>query len=320
MPTLYTTPLSANGRKALALVRHLELPVDVRLVNVYRGEGRSPAFLSINPWGKVPTLVDDAAVLWESNAILVYLSEQFADFRLFSRDPVVRADMLRWMFWESSHWQPTLTRVLARGAGELLLEKSASAKSSVSWDDAELVALLRGFESILEQRSYVCGAELSIADFSIGGMTTYFRVLGFPMQRFPAIAAWLRRMDDVVAWAPPAPPTASAPPAPTTASPPARSPSPPATRTSDAAPSAPSAPPPARSPLARTPPAPHPRSRSETTQTHRSTGPAPARRSPSPAPRSHPAPSQRPRACRPARAPRPPSAAARQPARHPSTA
>ena len=57
MPTLYTTAVSANGRKALAVARHLSVDIEVRSVNVYRGEGQADWYLRVNPRGKVPTLV-----------------------------------------------------------------------------------------------------------------------------------------------------------------------------------------------------------------------------------------------------------------------
>jgi glutathione S-transferase len=62
--TLYTTPLSANGRKVLAVSHHLGLEPEIKLVNVYKGEGRTAEYLSINPSGKIPTLVDGDLVLW----------------------------------------------------------------------------------------------------------------------------------------------------------------------------------------------------------------------------------------------------------------
>ena len=87
MFTLYTTPLSANGRKVLAVSHHLGLTPEIRLVNVYRGEGRSAKYLAINPSGKIPTLVDGEFTLYESNAILQYLSEAHGEYRLWSREP-----------------------------------------------------------------------------------------------------------------------------------------------------------------------------------------------------------------------------------------
>src|SRR5271167_3782965 len=96
MLTLYSTALSANGRKVLAVSRHLELDIDVRPVNVYRGEGRTAEYLAINPTGKIPTLVDGDLTLYESNAILQYLCEAHGDYRLWSREPQQRGRIARW--------------------------------------------------------------------------------------------------------------------------------------------------------------------------------------------------------------------------------
>ena len=64
--TLYTTTLSANGRKALAVARQLKLNPQIEVVNVYQGDGKDDEYLQINPFGKIPTLVDERISLWES--------------------------------------------------------------------------------------------------------------------------------------------------------------------------------------------------------------------------------------------------------------
>lgn len=201
MLVLYTTAISANGRKPLALARHLRLDVEVRLVNVYRGEGRTAEYLKVNPLGKVPALVDHDFVLWESNAILCYLAEPHGDFALSSREPRERADILRWMFWEAAHWQPALTRVLAPCVARILTSGAESAMAPVAWNDPDLTAVLNVLESKLGQAPFVCGDRVSIADFSVAGMTTYFERTMFPAAQFPAISSWLDRMARIPAWA-----------------------------------------------------------------------------------------------------------------------
>ena len=129
MFTLYTTPLSANGRKVMAASHHLKLQPEVKLINVYKGEGRTPEYLAVNPWGKIPTLVDGELTLWESNAILQYLSEAYGDYKLWSQDPKRRADISRWLFWESAHWQPafqSLLRAVGRTAYSGLVHRQVS--------------------------------------------------------------------------------------------------------------------------------------------------------------------------------------------------
>lgn len=200
MGTLYTTALSANGRKALAAVRHLALDLEVVEVNVYRGEGQSAAYRALNPLGKIPTLVDGDFVLWESNAILAYLSDAYGGGALLGKTARERADVLRWMFWEGSHWQPALIRVLAPRVGQVLFSTPGEPVTP-PWDDAELGVSLRLLGSVLQSRRFVCGDEISAADFAVAGMTTYFGAAGFPEEAHPSIAAWLRRMDDLPAWA-----------------------------------------------------------------------------------------------------------------------
>ena len=107
--TLYATPLSANGRKVLAVSQHVGLTPEIRLVDVYRGEGRTAEYLAINPSGKIPALVEGDFTLTESNAILQYLCEAHGDCRLWSREAKARGAIARWLFWESAHWQPVLT-------------------------------------------------------------------------------------------------------------------------------------------------------------------------------------------------------------------
>lgn len=201
MLTLYTTPLSANGRKPLAVCRQLGLAAEIRAVNVYAGEGRSPEFLALNPLGKIPVLVDGDFTLWESNAIVAYLAEMHGDFRLYSREPRMRADILRWLFWEASLWQPALSTVLAPCVGHRLLPEIVPAPvSAPDWADAKLAPLLALLESQLSRRPFLTGSELTLADFAVAGMTTYFHHADFPFSAYPFLAAWNARISALDAW------------------------------------------------------------------------------------------------------------------------
>jgi glutathione S-transferase len=199
VPTLYTTPLSANGRKPLAVARHLGVDVRVELVDVYRGEGRTPAFLAINPQGKIPTLVDGDFVLWESNAIIQYLDEAYGDFALSSRDPRRRADVARWLFWEAAHWQPALIPVLAGFVAHHVLPAGARPPATiVRWDDPP--PPLAFLETQLAERRFLAGDEPTLGDFAVAGMMTYARAAAFPFDAYPHIAGWYGRIEALDAW------------------------------------------------------------------------------------------------------------------------
>jgi glutathione S-transferase len=197
---LFTTPLSANGRKVLMVSHHLDLRPEIKIVNVYRGEGRNPEYLAINPMGKVPSLVDGEMVLWESNAILLYMSETHADCRLWGREARRRADVARWLFWESSHWQPALISILTGFVRQQLFPEPAQAPVQVDWADPTFVAQAQLLEGQLAGRPYLLGDELTLADFSISAMMMYVRPAGFPFASFPNLSAWLDRMEALPAW------------------------------------------------------------------------------------------------------------------------
>jgi glutathione S-transferase len=196
MLKIYATPLSANGRKVLAVSRHLGLNAEIHDVNVYRGEGRLPKYLAINPSGKIPTLIDGEFVLSESNAILLYLAEAHGANGLWSSESKQRGRIAQWLFWESAHWQPTLIAFLSELVGHRLLpERILKPQHPPDWSSALVQPILTTLETALSADAFLAGPTATIADFAVAGMTTYFRAAAFPFQRFPRIGAWYARIE-----------------------------------------------------------------------------------------------------------------------------
>ncbi len=209
MLKLYSSPLSANGRKVLALCNHLEVAAEIHEVNVYKGDGQQPDYLALNPTGKIPCIQDESGMLTESNAILQYLSDAYSDGTMSGSDPAERAQIASWLFWEAAHWQPVLSDLLAPTVGHLLLPSVVPAPAAgPDWTSPPVQALLERLESSIrgdgdgdgDGAGYVSQGKLTIADFSIAGMTTYFRRSSFPPGEYPAIADWLARIEELEAW------------------------------------------------------------------------------------------------------------------------
>ena len=71
---LYQHPFSPNCQKVVALAHEVGTPLELALVEIFKGENRAPAMLAKNPNGKVPILEDGDFVLWESRAMLTYIA------------------------------------------------------------------------------------------------------------------------------------------------------------------------------------------------------------------------------------------------------
>ena len=90
---------SPNPRKACAVAKYLNSPVEFVHVDLAKGENRTPEFLALNPNGKVPVLETDAGSLWEANAIMCYLA-RLAGSDLWPSDDR-QIEVLRWLSWDS---------------------------------------------------------------------------------------------------------------------------------------------------------------------------------------------------------------------------
>ncbi len=198
---LYTSPISANGRKVLALTYHLQLNAQIHTINVYNGEGQTPLYLAINPFGKIPTLVDGDFILWESNAILQYIAENFGGEHLYSAQPKIRADISRWLFWESSTWQPAISTVLSSTVGHELVPQYVPAPTSDPyWKEPSFEKCIQFLNLHFRDNTFLVNNTLSIADISVAGMMTYFRFANFPFDQYQNLANWYTQIELLDAW------------------------------------------------------------------------------------------------------------------------
>ncbi|QCI65893.1 glutathione S-transferase family protein [Phreatobacter stygius] len=89
---------SPNPTKVALFLEESGLPYEAVPVDTRKGDQFNPDFLAINPNGKVPAIVDDGAVVFDSNAILLYLAEKTGQF-LPANTPALRGEMLSWLMF-----------------------------------------------------------------------------------------------------------------------------------------------------------------------------------------------------------------------------
>jgi glutathione S-transferase len=201
---LYFHPFSGNSRRVRLVATHLDIPLELVPVDLPTGEQRSDSHLARNPNGRVPVLEDDGMLLWESRAIMLYLADKKPS-PLLPTDPIVRADVHRWLFWCAAHMAPANT--------VLVFENFVKARTGRTADAAEVArgeALVAQFAPILDAhlagRTWVVQDHVTLADYSLASSFALAGPARLPIADFAHLRAWLGRVAELDAWKRTAPP------------------------------------------------------------------------------------------------------------------
>jgi glutathione S-transferase len=188
MITIYGDPISGNCLKVKWTAERLGVPFTWIDTDVIKRETRTAEFLALNPAGQVPTVVlEDGRPLAQSNAIILHLAEGSA---LIPSDAYERARMLEWLFWEQYSHEPTVAVVRFR------MRFQGKARSEL---DAGLIAgaeaAMARLEAALTGRRYLVGEAISLADICLVSYTRFAADAGFTLADYPAVDAWVTRLE-----------------------------------------------------------------------------------------------------------------------------
>jgi glutathione S-transferase len=179
MITVWGRKNSINVQKALWCIEELGLPHE--RIDAGRGYGvtDTPEYARMNPNRLVPTIEVDGFVLWESNAIVRYLSAIHSQGQLWPTDPKVRADADRWMDWQATAFTPAFGPIFHG------VVRTPGSRTRQEIDAA--VALSETYAAILDERlgrgRYVTGETFTMGDIPAGAAA--FRWLNLPIERTP---------------------------------------------------------------------------------------------------------------------------------------
>jgi glutathione S-transferase len=198
MVDFYFGKNSGNAaRTALAL---FEVGVPFEAYALDLREPRSPEYLALNPLGKVPTLVDGATTLWESNAINWYLAEKHARAALLPSTPEGRATVLRWTFLQTAHVSPAATAVhRSINPAHVRYLGQHTDPQEAEGGRKELARYLPVLEHALAKADWLLG-EYSLADIAFAPHLGFLVQYGFDFPETPRVRAWLERIRARPAW------------------------------------------------------------------------------------------------------------------------
>ena len=188
---LYYDPRTVNCRKVVAGFKHMGVAFDSEDVDYFAQGQQSPDYMAINPNAALPALVDGDLKLWESNAILQYGADKVGAEGAYPSDLATRADVNRWLLWESSAWFPTCYVYLVENVVKPILEAEPD-QAILDGEGPNFHKHAAILDDRLDGQDWLCGTpEPTIADIAVASPMHLHRYQQLPLGEHPN----LQRLD-----------------------------------------------------------------------------------------------------------------------------
>jgi len=177
--------------RALWAAEELGLSYEHLPIEIGNAGARSPEFLAMNPNGRLPVIVDDGFVLFESLAITLYLAKKYSLGKLYPADLQTEAKAWQWSFWAIAE--------VDRGVNIWSLHAvrlPAAERDAQKRDEAlkVLAAPFRVLDAALAGQAYLVGNDFTVADLNVAAVIS--RAAGMDLSAVPNLKAWLTRCLD----------------------------------------------------------------------------------------------------------------------------
>lgn len=181
------TSATPNGHKVTVALEELGADYRVIPVNLSAGEQKQPSFLTMNPNGRIPVIVDrdnDDFVVFESGAILIYLGEKFGT--LYPQDPKTRSRTLQWLMFQMGGIGPMMgqANVFYRYFPEKI-------QPAIDRYQKECRRLFEVLDTRLAQSEYLAGDEYTIADIANWCWVRTHNWSGVSIEELPHLQRWV---------------------------------------------------------------------------------------------------------------------------------
>jgi glutathione S-transferase len=186
--TLHGVFLSGPTFKAGLTLALCGQAFDYRHVNLAGGEHKSPEFLKLNRYGQVPVLQHGSLTLCQSGAIMEYVSQALG--KLTAKDLGSRQKIHEWLFWDADALSPPIYRLRAFQRGIAKFEPPV-----VELFGKMAGAATKTLDGCLEGKTFLMGAEPTIADVACYGACWYTEEAKIDLSGRPNIQAWMKRVE-----------------------------------------------------------------------------------------------------------------------------
>ncbi|HWP59700.1 MAG TPA: glutathione S-transferase family protein [Candidatus Acidoferrales bacterium] len=189
---LYDFTSSPNCQRVKVVLSEKGLPYDIVPVDLRKKEQKNPEFLRLNPYGKVPVLVDGDTVLYESCIINEYLEEKYPEPPLMPKDPALRARIRILIDYGMNHLNAPY-QILRE---ELAKEEKDRDQAKIEEAKREARGQLKRFEEEIGDNPFLAGG-FSLLDADLIPRFLRYETMGvLPDPSLPRLSRWLQRMKE----------------------------------------------------------------------------------------------------------------------------
>jgi len=199
---LYYHPASTSCRPIMLFAAEAGIALDYELVDIFTGEQYKPAFEGVNPNHQVPVLDDGAFRLTEVSAILKYLADK-AGSSAYPKDLQERARVNERMDWFNTQINREFNYgfVYPQIFGFMKRPTQETQDAQIQWGKERAQNWLKVLnDHMLGGNKYVCGNQITLADYLGAAMIGVGEVAGCKFAAFPNVCAWLDRMKALPSW------------------------------------------------------------------------------------------------------------------------
>lgn len=185
---------SPNPFKIAILLEETGLSYNLIPVNVHRGEQHTPEFLTLNPNGKIPVIVDrstdgEPVTVFESGAILLYLGDKTGQF--MPKTTLARLEMMQWLMWQISALGP-----ISGQAVHFQHHSPEQLDYPITRYRREVTRLYGILDRRLVGRTYLMGDDYTILDISAYGWLHFHSLVLGKIDSFPNLQQWFTQLSE----------------------------------------------------------------------------------------------------------------------------
>ncbi len=198
MLEVYLDPCTVNSRKVLAGLALIGIEYKFNFIDYFTGEHKNPEYKKINPCATLPAARDGDLILTESNAILQYAAD-LKGSSTYPKDLKKRADVNRWLLWETSVWFPSCYTYLVEFVVKPLL-KTEPDQAVIDAEAPKWLQLATILDDRLSKAKWLTGEEISIADIAVAAPMHLHAAQRLPLEKTPNLKRWMADIEQLPCW------------------------------------------------------------------------------------------------------------------------